>query len=269
MLKIAVLGASGRMGTQVIEQVAGADDLVLVGAATEPGDAAVGRDAAEWAGLTPAGIPIADDPLDALSDAEVAIDFTLPEATVNNLAAAVQHQCALVLGTTGLGDEQEAALEQSSRSIPVLYGRNMSIGVNVFTELARQAAAYLGNDYDVEILEAHHRHKADAPSGTALQIGEAVAAELGRSLAEHGVFERHGQVGPRPSQAIGFSSIRAGSIVGQHTVLFGADEEQIELTHKAIDRAVFARGALRAARWLASRSAGLYFMSDMLGFGQR
>ena len=268
MLKTAVLGATGRMGTQVIRMVVAADDLTLVGAATEPGEAAVGRDAGEWCGGGAVGIPILDDAADALSEAEVAIDFTLPTATVGNLKAAVRHQCAVVLGTTGLGPEEQLAIKEAATSVPVLYGRNMSVGVNVFIELVRQATGFLGEDFEAEVLETHHRHKIDAPSGTALQIGEAIAGERGRRLEDVADFGRHGQTGPRKPGAIGIASMRAGTIVGEHTAVFVADEEMVELQHRALDRAVFARGALRAARWVAGRSAGLYSMADMLGFAR-
>ena len=197
---------------------------------------------------------------------DVAIDFTLPAAVPGNLAAAEATGCALVMGTTGLTPEHVALLSEKSISNTILYGRNLSIGVNVFTELARQAARYLGDDWDVEITEAHHRYKLDAPSGTALQLGEAVADARGQNFADVSVLGRSGQTGERPAGAIGISSIRGGNIVGDHTVAFVSDTEALELRHHAADRELFASGALRAAHWLHGRDPGLYGMRDVLGF---
>jgi 4-hydroxy-tetrahydrodipicolinate reductase len=265
VLKVAMLGATGRMGQAITGCIAEDDELVLVGAVTEPGDPALGRDAGEHAGLEPLGVPLTDDRAQALHGAHVAIDFTLPAALDANARACVDRGTALVVGTTGLNDKQLATLRAAAQEIPVVYGRNMSVGVNVFMDLVARAAAALGSDYDVEILEAHHRHKVDAPSGTALALGERIAAAKGRRLDELAVHGRHGQTGPRVPDTIGFSVVRAGSIVGEHTVLFAAPEEIVELTHRAVDRKSFARGALRAARWLAGQPPGFYSMSDVLG----
>jgi 4-hydroxy-tetrahydrodipicolinate reductase len=196
----------------------------------------------------------------------VAIDFTLPAAIEGNLAACAEQGCALVMGTTGLEASHQAMLKNKAEQISIVYGRNLSVGVNVFTELTRLATRYLGPEWEVEITEAHHRHKIDAPSGTALQLGDAVAAERGVNLDEVAVFGRNGHTGERPADAIGINSIRAGSIVGDHSVLFVADTETVELKHHAVDRELFASGALRAARWLSGRPAGLYSMRDVLGF---
>jgi 4-hydroxy-tetrahydrodipicolinate reductase len=265
MLKVAVLGASGRMGRAIVQCLAEQDDILLAGAVTEPGDAALGTDAGSLAGVAASGVALTDERSQALSGTHVAIDFTLPAALDANLAACVEHGTALVIGTTGLGDAQLASLERAAQEIPLVYARNMSVGVNVFMDLVARAAAALGGDYDVEIAEAHHRQKVDAPSGTALDIGERVAAASGRSLEDLAVYDRHGHTGPRVPGTIGFSVRRAGNIVGEHTVLFASLEEHVELTHTALDRKTFARGAVRAARWLAGQPPGLYSMRDVLG----
>ena len=264
MLKIAIFGANGRMGRAVTRVVSAAADVELVGACTEAGNETVGQDVGELAGLGQLGIVVTGDPLEALAEADVAIDFTLPAAVPANLAAAEDSACALVMGTTGLTPEHVALLSQTSENISIVYGRNLSIGVNVFTELARQAATYLGTEWDVEITEAHHRYKLDAPSGTALQLGEAVADARGSNLADVQVLGRSGQTGERPAGAIGINAIRGGNIVGDHTVAFISDTETVELRHHAVDRELFAGGALHAARWLAAQPAGLYSMRDVL-----
>ncbi len=265
MLRIAVLGATGRMGTAVMRLVSAGAQVRLAGAATEPGHAAVGRDAGVWLGQERAGIAITADPAAAVASADVAIDFSAPAATAMHLEACAARSCGLVLGTTGLDAEALGTLERAARQIPVVYARNMSLGVAVATELARMAARLLGPEYDVEITEAHHRDKRDAPSGTALQLGEAVAGERGARLEDLAVFTRE-RAGPaRRPGTIGFSVIRGGSIVGEHRVLFAGDEELLEVRHQATDRALFARGALRAATWVAGRAPGLYGMRDVLG----
>jgi len=265
MTRIAVFGATGRMGQTLIRLIADDAALELAGAATEPGHAAVGRDAGREAGRQPLGVTITDDPAAAVSGADVAIDFTLPEALRGNVTTCVEQGVPLVIGTTGLSADDEAVLDGAAVSIALLHGRNMSVGVNVLTELVRQASHALGADFDVEINEAHHRNKFDAPSGTALQLGESVAEGRGVALDSVATYDRHGVGEARAPGSIGFTSLRAGSIVGDHTVLFAADEEIIELRHRALDRAVFARGALRAAVWIAERQAGRYSMNDVLG----
>ena len=265
MLKIAVIGATGRMGRAIINAMARSEDLALSGAVTMPGDPLLGADAAEQAGLDAAGVIVTDDRGDGLLNAHVAIDFTLPVALEANLRAAVQSGTPMVVGTTGLNPQQQTSLNSAAAQIPLVYAANMSVGMNVFMALVRRAAAALGDDYDAEIIESHHRHKVDAPSGTALAIGEMVAAGRSRRLDEVAVYARHGQVGPRVPGTIGFSVVRGGSIVGDHQVLFASDEEQLELVHRASDRAAFAGGALRAARWVAGRAPGSYTMADVLG----
>jgi 4-hydroxy-tetrahydrodipicolinate reductase len=264
MLKVAVLGASGRMGRAVLQCIAESDDLELSGAITEPGHASLGRDAGENAGLPSLGVPLTDDPRHGVHGAHVAIDFTLPAATEANLRACLEHGNALVIGTTGLEERHLQSMRRAAHDIPLVYARNMSIGVNVFIDLVARAAKALGEDYDVEIGEAHHRSKVDAPSGTALALGESIAATKGRPLADLAVYSRHGRTGPRVPGTIGFSVVRGGGIVGDHTVRFIGAEEHVEFFHRALDRTTFARGALRAARWAAGRAPGLYSMADVL-----
>ena len=265
---MAVLGAAGRMGQTVLRCVLEADDVQLVGAGTEPGARLLGHDAGELAGGEALGVPLTDDAHQGLHGAQVGVDFTLPSAMEANLRAAVANGAALVIGTTGLEDRQMRALQSASHEIPIVYSRNLSVGVTVLMELVARAAKALGDGYDVEILEAHHRHKVDAPSGTALALGERVAAARGRRLADLAVHARQGRTGPRVPGTIGFSVIRGGNIVGEHTVRFIGGEEQVEFRHEAQDRATFARGALRAARWAAGQAPGLYSMADVLGLSR-
>ncbi|MBN1239717.1 MAG: 4-hydroxy-tetrahydrodipicolinate reductase [Gammaproteobacteria bacterium] len=253
------------MGRAILGCIAAADDLTLAGAVTESRDPAIGRDAGEAAGLPSFGVPLTDDRKQALHGAHAAIDFTLPAALDSNLKACVESGTALVIGTTGLEQRHLDAMEKAAHQIPLVYGRNMSVGVNVFMDLVARAAAALDEEYDVEIIEAHHRHKVDAPSGTALALGERVAAAKGRKLQDLAVYARQGRTGPRVPNTIGFSVVRGGSIVGDHTVMFVAGEERVELTHRAQDRNAFAHGALRAARWAAGRAPGYYSMADVLG----
>ncbi len=266
MRRIAILGATGRMGRALLALIAASEDLQLVGAAAEPGHPALGTDPGPGLGLAEFGVRIGDDPAAAVAGAEVAVDFSVPAATAAHAGACAAHGIALVIGTTGLGETEQAALARAAERVPVVYGRNMSVGVNLVSELVRIAARTLDSDYDIEIYEAHHRHKVDAPSGTALQLGEAAAAGRGESLDALAIYQRHGHTGPRPAGAIGFAVARAGGIVGDHRVMFGGDEELVELSHRALDRRVFARGALRAARWVVGRPPGLYGMRAVLGF---
>lgn len=267
MARVAILGAGGRMGRALVRLVAEGGDHRLVAALGEPGDPLLGRDAGELAGAGLLGVALTAD-LDQVlrAGAEVVIDFTAPAAAARHAAACAAAGQALVVGTTGLDAAALAALAAASARVAVLHARNMSLGITVLTELVRQATALLGSDFDVEITEAHHRHKKDAPSGTALQLGEAAAAARGRHLDEVAVYQRP-RLDPaaRPAGAIGFAAIRAGAIVGDHTVLLAGAEEQLELTHRATDRALFARGALRAAGWLAGKPPGLYSLREVLG----
>ncbi len=256
------------MGRAVLSCVFEADDLRLIGAITEPGDRLLGRDAAELVGAEAVGVPLTDARAQGLHAAQVAVDFTLPAATESNLRACADSGTALVIGTTGLNERHLKAMESAAHEIPIVYGRNMSVGVNVFMELVGRAARALGEDYDVEILEAHHRNKVDAPSGTALALGERIAAAHGRKLRDLAVYTREGRIGPRVPGTIGFAVVRGGSIVGEHTVRFIGAEEQVEFSHEAADRKTFARGALRAARWVAGQAPGLYSMADVLGLAR-
>ncbi len=256
------------MGRAVLSCILEADDLALAGAVTETGDPLLGHDAGELIGVPSLGVPLTDARSQGLNKVQVAVDFTLPTVTEANLRACVEHGTALIIGTTGLEERQQRAMEKAAHEIPIVYARNMSVGVNVFMELVGRAAKALGDNYDVEIAETHHRQKVDAPSGTALALGERVAAARGRKLADLAVYARQGQIGPRVPGTIGFAVTRGGSVVGEHAVRFIGTEEEVEFSHRAGDRTTFARGALRAARWAAGRAPGLYSMADVLGMAR-
>jgi 4-hydroxy-tetrahydrodipicolinate reductase len=262
---VAILGVSGRMGRSLVRAIRDSTDFTLSGALASPTSAALGRDAGELAQTVPAAVEVTSNRERALAKAEVAIDFTLPEALADNLAAVSRAAIPIVIGTTGLDAARQAQLRRASESLPILVAPNMSLAMNLLFGLVGRAAAALPEDYDVEILEAHHRGKADAPSGTALRLGEIVAGARGGTLAEHAVYGRLGQSTARPTGAIGFASQRAGDIVGHHQVLFAGVGETLELVHRASDRMTFAHGALAAARWILGKPAGLYGMSDVLG----
>jgi 4-hydroxy-tetrahydrodipicolinate reductase len=265
MLNVAVLGATGRMGRTLVPLVAEAADLRLSGALSVAGDPAIGQDAGVVAGTTPLAVAVTPDLDRALDGAGVAIDFTLPGPSLEHARRCLARGVPLVIGTTGHDDAGRAELERVSASIPVVLAPNMSLGVNLLFRLAELAARALDEDYDAEIVEAHHRYKVDAPSGTALGLGEAVARGRGTTLQQAAVHARHGATGPRPRGAIGFAVVRGGGIVGDHRLVFAGPGERIELAHHAEDRSGFARGALVAARWLAGRPPGLYSMQDVLG----
>lgn len=263
-LRIAIAGAAGRMGRTLIAACAEQPGLVLAAAFEHAGSSALGLDAGVLAGLPANGVAVAaDDPLGAVPF-DVLIDFTGPAATLAHAAACAASGRAMVIGTTGLDTAQKAELAAAAAHTPIVFAPNMSVGVNLCFALLATAARVLGDDFDVEIIEAHHRHKVDAPSGTALRMGEVVAQALGRDLSQCGVYGREGQTGARARDTIGFATVRGGDIVGDHTVLFAGDGERIEITHKASSRLTFAHGALRAAAWLAGRPAGLYDMQDVL-----
>ena len=263
-LPIAVAGSGGRMGQALIEAILAAPDLQLCAALEHPASAFIGRDAGERFGYS-TGVQVASDIDAAIKTARVLIDFTRPEGTLAHLRAARAAHCAMVIGTTGLSDAQKSEISAAAKDIPVVLAPNMSVGVNVMLKLIEVTAKSLGDDYDVEIIEAHHRHKVDAPSGTALRLGEAVAQALNRDLKQCAVYGREGVTGERDTRTIGFATVRGGDIVGDHTVLFAGTGERIELTHKASSRATFALGALRAARFVMNRADGLYDMQDVLG----
>ncbi len=263
-LRVAIAGATGRMGQMLIDAVRAADDCALAGALDRADSPALGQDAGAFAGWA-SGVPVTAD-LDAgLRGARVLIDFTRPEATLAHLAACRRLGVAMVIGTTGFSDAQKAAIADAARDIAIVMAPNMSVGVNVTLKLLEMAARALSTGYDIEVIEAHHRHKVDAPSGTALRMGEVIAAALGRDLKDCAVYERHGHTGERDPSSIGFATIRGGDIVGDHTVLFAGTGERIEISHKSSSRAGYAQGSLRAARFLAGRASGLYDMADVLG----
>ena len=263
MVRVAVTGAAGRMGRVLIEacQV----DGVKLGAAIErPGSSVIGVDAGELAGIGRLGVAVVDDLAAVSGDFDVLIDFTRPEVTLANLAVCRAAGKRMVIGTTGLDAAQKAALAEAGKVMGVVFAPNMSVGVNLCLKLLDMAARVLGDEVDIEIIEAHHRHKVDAPSGTALAMGETVAKALGRDLKECAVYGRQGHTGERDRKTIGFETIRAGDIVGDHTVLFAALGERVEITHKASSRMTFAKGAVRAAQWLMQKDSGLYDMQDVL-----
>jgi 4-hydroxy-tetrahydrodipicolinate reductase len=262
---IVVTGASGRMGQMLIRTVAASDKAHLVGAVERSGHSWIGRDVGEAMGGAPLGVTVTDQPLEAFARAQAVIDFTAPEATLEFAALAAQARAVHVIGTTGMTDAQIARLEPAARHAVIIRAGNMSLGVNLLVQLTKRVAAALDEDFDIEVIEAHHRNKVDAPSGTALMLGEAAAEGRGVTLAEVADRGRDGITGARERGHIGFSAIRGGDIVGEHDVLFAADGERIILRHVATDRAIFARGALKAALWGQDKEPGEYDMVDVLG----
>ena len=262
---IAIVGAGGRMGRMLVQAVCAEADMSVAAAVEREDDPHVGADAGTVAGIGAIGVRIEGSLDRALAVSDVCIDFTLPEPTVEHVRACRLQRRAMVIGTTGLSPDQLAVLEDVARDIAVMHAPNMSVGVNLCFKLLDIAARALGDSVDIEIIEAHHRTKVDAPSGTAVRMGEIVAAALGRDLADCAVYGREGHTGIRARETIGFETVRAGDIVGEHTVMFAGEGERIELTHRAASRANFAAGAVRAARWIAHRPPGLYDMQDVLG----
>ena len=262
--RIAVAGASGRMGRMLVEAIAQADDCRLTAALDLPGSAALGADAAAFSGKA-VGVAVRADVEQALLGSAFLVDFTRPEGTMEHLAVCARLGIGMVIGTTGFSEAQKAQIAQAAQTIPIMMAPNMSVGVNVTLKLLEMAAKALATGYDIEIIEAHHRHKVDAPSGTALRMGEVIAQALGRDLQECGVFAREGITGERDPSSIGFSTIRGGDIVGDHTVLFAGTGERIEITHKSSSRSTYAQGSLRAVRFLADKPHGLFNMFDVLG----
>ena len=263
-LRVAVAGASGRMGRMLIEAVVAADDLRLCGALDVESSVSLGQDAALFLGHT-SGVAITSDLRLGLAQAQVLIDFTRPSGTLAHLDICRELGVKVVIGTTGFTDEQKIEIAEHSRHIAITMAPNMSVGVNVVLKLLDTTARLLSEGYDIEVIETHHRHKVDAPSGTALKMGEVVAAALGRDLRECAVYGREGVTGERDPSTIGFATIRGGDVVGDHTVLFAGIGERIEITHKSSSRATYAQGSLRAARFMAERECGLFDMSDVLG----
>ena len=263
-LAIAVAGASGRMGHMLIEAIQAADDCRLAGALDIAGSPALGQDAAAWLGQS-SGVLVGSDLRAGLQPAQYLIDFTRPEGTLAHLRVCRELGVKAVIGTTGFSDAQKAEIAEIAREIAIVMAPNMSVGVNVTLKLLQMAAQALATGYDIEIIEAHHRHKVDAPSGTALKMGEVIAEAIGRDLKDCAVYERYGHTGERDPSTIGFSTIRGGDIVGDHTVLFAGTGERIEVTHKSSSRATYAQGSLRAVRFLAGQPRGLFDMFDVLG----
>jgi len=262
-LKIALTGASGRMGRRLIETILATSKVELVGAYERPDSALIGQDAGAFLGQH-TGVSISNEIEAVLAPADCLIDFTRPEVTLAYLKAACQYNVKLVIGTTGFTPAQRAEIAAAAHKVPIVLAPNMSVGVNVTFKLLELAARLLANDYDIEIIEAHHRYKVDAPSGTALKMGEIIAHALGRDLAEVAVYGREGMTGERKPTTIGFSTVRGGDIVGDHTVLFVGAGERIEITHKSASRLSYAQGALRAAHFLADKTNGLFDMQDVL-----
>jgi len=263
-LKVAVAGATGRMGHMLIEAIRASDDCQLAGALDVAASPAIGNDAAAFLGHA-SGVPVTADLQAGLRNAQVLIDFTRPEGTMAHLRACRARGVKMVIGTTGFSDAQKREIADAAREIAIVMAPNMSVGVNVTLKLLQMAAKALDTGYDIEIIEAHHRHKVDAPSGTALKMGEVIAEAIGRDLKECAVYAREGVTGERDPSTIGFSAIRGGDIVGDHTVLFAGTGERIEITHKASSRTTYAQGSLRAARFLAAQDQGLFDMFDVLG----
>lgn len=263
--KIAITGAAGRMGRMLIEAVAASSDAQLTAAIERPESSLIGADAGELAGLGKNGVLIVSNIADVSDQFDTLIDFTAPEATLSNARFCAAHGKGLVIGTTGFSPEQLVELEALQAQLPMIKAANYSTGVNLSLKLLELAASIMGSDSDIEIVEAHHRHKVDAPSGTALAMGEAIAGTLQRDLSKVAVYGREGQTGARDSETIGFATVRGGDVVGDHTVMFMAEGERLEITHKASSRMAFARGAVRAAAWLIGKDKGLYSMRDVLG----
>jgi len=263
-MKIAVAGASGRMGRMLIETIQNAEDAVLVGALDVPQSPAIGTDAAAFLGK-PSGVTIESDLSKGLANAEYLIDFTRPEGTLKHLEYCAQHGIKVIIGTTGFDEAGKAAIAAAAQKTAVVFAPNMSVGVNVTLKLLEMAAKSFSHGYDIEIIEAHHRHKVDAPSGTALKMGEVIASALGRNLDDVAVYAREGVTGERDPSSIGFATIRGGDIVGDHTVLFAGIGERIEISHKSSSRFSYAQGSVRAARFLVDKKTGLYDMQDVLG----
>jgi len=263
-MKIAVAGASGRMGRMLVEAIQNADDALLAGALGVPGTPELGTDAAAFLGK-PADVLIEADLAKGLAQAAYLIDFTRPEGTLQHLEYCAAHGIKMIIGTTGFDEAGKAAIAAAAKKTAIVFASNMSVGVNVTLKLLEMAAKSFSHGYDIEIIEAHHRHKVDAPSGTALMMGEVVADALGRKLDDVAVYAREGITGERDPSSIGFAAIRGGDIVGDHTVLFAGIGERVEITHKSSSRVTYAQGALRAARFLRDKSSGLYDMQDVLG----
>ena len=265
MLRIAITGAAGRMGKTLIEACQQTENCGLSAAIERPGISLIGADAGELAGVGTLNVTLVDDIASVVDDFDTLIDFTSIESTLHNLQICKENKKHIIIGTTGFSDEQKLLIQQAAEDTAVVFAPNMSVGVNLCLKLLEMAASVLNEDYDIEIIEANHRHKVDAPSGTALRMGEVIADALGRDLKECAVYGREGHTGARDPKSIGFETIRAGDVVGDHTVMFATEGERVEITNKASSRMTFAKGAMRAAQWLQNKDKGLYDMQDVLG----
>lgn len=264
-MKIAIAGAAGRMGRMLLKQVAETEGAEIGGGLETAGNPALGEDLGRLAGIDPVGIALSDDAAAVFAGADAVIDFTVPEATVAHAKAAAEAGCALVIGTTGLSNEQQAEIGKAAKTIAIVQAGNMSLGVNLLMQTAKQVAKALGLDWDVEVVEMHHRWKIDAPSGTALMLGRAAAEGRGQDHDAVAVGGRHGHTGERKKGDIGYAALRGGNVVGEHSIIFATDNERVTLSHTATDRSIFAAGAVRAALWTEGRAPGLYGMVDVLG----
>lgn len=265
-MRIAIAGCSGRMGKALVQAAVLDKDVRLTAATVTHGNPLIHTDVGLIAGIEAIHLKPTDDIHKVMDQFDVLVDFTIPASTLQNVSLCKKHLKKMVIGTTGFSEEQKKRIQEASETIPVVFAPNTSIGVNICYELLKQVAAVLGDTADVEIIEAHHRHKIDAPSGTALKMGEVIAESLGRDFNKVALFDRHGTIGERARETIGFSTIRGGDTVGDHTVLFASSGERIEITHRASSRQAFATGAVRSAKWLHDKKTGLYSMGDVLGF---
>lgn len=265
MTRVAVVGAVGRMGRMLVEAVATDEQCRLGAAIVKPGDSLLGVDAGDLVGVGPLSVALTDNLAAVVSNFDVLIDFTTPELTMQNVELCRQHGKGIVIGTTGLSNDQKTELTKAAKDTAIVFAPNMSIGVNLVFKLLEMATEVLGDDADVEVIDVHHRHKVDSPSGTALKMGELVADTLGRDLQKCAVYGREGYTGPRKREAIGFATVRAGDVIGDHTVLFACEGERVEVTHKASSRVIYARGSLRAVRFVSDKQSGLFDMQDVLG----
>lgn len=263
MLKLAITGVTGRMGRAVVQATTDNPEIQLSAAVQRPGSSALGMDAGELVGVGTLGVPISESLENA--DFDCLVDFTLVDSALENLRFCRANNKGIVIGTTGFNEQQQLEIKAAGSDIPVVWAPNMSVGVNLCFALLEQAAAVLGDQADIEIMETHHRHKLDSPSGTAIRMGEVIANTLGRDLEQCAVYGRQGVSEPRDRNTIGFATTRAGDVVGEHTVLFASEGERVEITHKASSRQTFAKGALRAATWLKDQPSGFYDMQDVLG----
>lgn len=268
MLRVAIAGCGGRMGKALVQGIVLRTDMKLTAATVTHGNPLINTDVGLIAGIQALNLKPSDDIHKVMDQFDVLIDFTIPASTLQHLSLCKKNHKKMVIGTTGFNDEQKIRIQEAAQMIPIMFAPNTSIGVNLCYELLKKTAAVLGDYADIEIIEAHHRHKIDAPSGTALKMGEVIAQTLERDFKQVAQFGRQGTTGERERQTIGFSTIRGGDIVGDHTALFAASGERIEITHRASSRQAFATGALTAAKWLADKQSGLYSMADVLGFSR-